>query len=327
MSPPAAGAGAGPAGEPFPAAVRTPLSEPTAARVTSLWRELGLDDATLHDEDVQRGLRDVLADRAGEEWRRVCARVRRLLDTPPHLALVSVAGPPSPPVLAALSVCLGRLEDPYRRSWSRLMQEIVFDSGFDDNIAWHVDSPGWPRTNELTGLLCVTPAGTGGRTEILPWTAIARELESAPELRAELATRKIPWVLDEALGSQVVHQPVIGAEGIRFMRSSLERAATAHPRDAHWITSLCRLFTEVADRARPYLSHRLEQGEILVFDNRRCLHRRGPVRAGDGADRLLIRTRIGRLAWRRDVGAPFADDPGERRHRSAGSRPPAGREE
>jgi hypothetical protein len=303
--------------------------------VADLWRELGLDDATLHDEDAQRGLRDALADRAGEEWRRACARVRRLLDTPPHVALVRAAGPPSPPVLAALSVCLGRLEDPYRRSWSRVMQEIVVDPGSDDALAWHVDSPGWPRTNDLTCLLCVTPAAAGGRTEILPWTAIARELRSAAELRAKLAARKIPWVLDEALGSRVVHQPVIGPEGLRFMRGSLERAAAAHPRDAPWITSLCRRFAEVAERARPYLSHRLEEGEILVFDNHRCLHRRGPVHtaegagegAGESADRLLIRTRIGRPAWRRSVAAPFADDSGGRRHRSDAAYSPEGRKE
>jgi Taurine catabolism dioxygenase TauD, TfdA family len=274
------------------------------ASIELAWERLGLSDAMLHDEHVQNSLREALRQEAGEGWKAVEATVRDRLDTAPHAAVVIAQDrATSPAVLAALAVSLGNLADPYRQSWSRVIQEVRPRAGAEDSALWHVDSPGWRVTNALTCLLCVKPTPGEGATEILPWASLARGLAKDPALAGELRSRNVPWVLDEALGGGVIPEPIVSPARLRYMRTALVKSAAGHPQDAPWIEAVNLRLERVLELANPYFSHRLDVGEILIFDNWRSLHRRGPIRRPVGSGRLLLRARIDRPSWRRDLPA------------------------
>lgn len=260
-----------------------------------------LDDARLHERAAQLAWRRLVAERLGDEWAELVHLLRRSLDRPPHAALVrSEDGVPSEALLTALAVSLGIMADPYRKQWSRILQWIrPREDGSITDARWHTDSPGWPRPNDITCLLCVKPAATGGATEILPWPAMFRALSTRADLLPRMVTYHMPWVLDPALGGGQVYEPIITETGVRYMREAFGRVASAHPGQAATVEELYGSARELLDPVTDFHSIQLDAGEVLVFDNRRCLHRRGPLDPESGQDRLLVRVRLEQPAWAR----------------------------
>jgi hypothetical protein len=264
---------------------------------------MGLSDHALRERSAQLSFRRLVAERLDDQWMELLRALQQSLDYPPHVALVhNESDMPSEALLAALATSLGLLADPYRQEWSRVLQPIRRRAdGSTTDARWHTDSPGWPRPNDIACLLCVRPAENGGATQVLPWPVIRTVLGVQPALLDRMCTYQVPWVLDAELGADV-REPVITENGIRYMREAFERSATHHPQDAASVIALHEAACDLLDAATDFYTMRLAAGEVLIFDNRRCLHRRGPIDPDDGRNRTLIRARVQQPAWTRAAG-------------------------
>jgi hypothetical protein len=272
-----------------------------ARLIRALAESTSLDDDSLHERATQLAWRRLVANRLGNEWAELLQVLQRSLDRPPHAAIVRPEDAvPSEELLAALAASLGIMADPYRKDWSRILQQIrMREDGSMADARWHTDSPGWPRPNDITCLLCVRPAAAGGSTEILPWPAAYRTLSAEPGLLLRMITCQVRWVLDSGLGGGEVCEPIITETGIRYMREAFERAADSHPDQTVTVNGLYSAARERLDDATDFLSIRLAAGEVLIFDNTRCLHRRGPLDHEGGRERTLVRVRVQAPAWTR----------------------------
>jgi hypothetical protein len=271
--------------------------------VERTWSSEGLSDETLGCVIHQERWRHAMREAVGSTWSRIQSFFAEALDRAPHIALFApqvrdVA--PVRPLLGALAVALGQPEDPYRASWSRVLQDVPSRAGPDSDSRWHVDSPGWRETNDITCLLCFRSARHGGETQFLTWQALLAALREQPGLFEAACNLQVPWLLDQGLGGGVVYSAVLSSSGLRYMAESLTRAAESCPTD-HVLSKTCAALISLVDPLEPTLSIRLEPGEILVFDNKRVLHRRGPMVGGE--TRLLVRSRLTNPAWVRQASS------------------------
>jgi hypothetical protein len=285
--------------EPFPPSAVVAAEAGLVTAVEEQWHQLGLDDDSLKDRRTQATWRNRLHDALGVPWKQIVRRVRAGLDTQPHAVIVSPppGAPASPPLLAALSAALATLVVPQQTG--RVLHVLRRHSVDGADTRWHTDGAGWWRQNDFTGLLCVTPAPDGGATELLPWGRLRQAL--GDELRQRLQETKVPWILDDDSPADIVFVPIITPEGLRYLREHIGSAARLFPQQAHALTGLDRDLRHALQSAAGRLAVRLTQGQILLFDNRRSLHRRGPLPADDPGKRTLVRTRLLEPSWDRAV--------------------------
>ncbi|MCC9707167.1 TauD/TfdA family dioxygenase [Streptomyces sp. MNU76] len=267
--------------------------------VETQWRQLAIDDATLGTPATQTAWRHRLHSELGEQWGQLVRRVRAGLDATPHAVVVAPrpGKPASIPLLAALSVALGMLTVPHTAG--QALHVLRRHSADGADTRWHTDGAGWARQNVFTCLLCATPAERGGATELLPWTVLREALASDHGLLRQLQTTAIPWVLDDDSQAGTVFAPIVAPDGLRYLREQIDSAAQSFPEQAQELHDLDERLHQSLRSVRGHLAWRLSEGEILLFDNRRCLHRRGPLPPGDVGDRTLVRTRLVDPVWAR----------------------------
>lgn len=152
-----------------------------------------------------------------------------------------------------------------------------------DQDGFHTDSTPWPEPNAVTLLGCVEadPAG-GGATEVC-WLDDILEFIRPDNAETVLRAEPVWW----PLGPEWFSYPVLFEETLRWHEYVL------YERRCDWPTPPSSAWEAAAKEFRaalnvaPHRDHLLRAGQVLVIDNRRALHRRGPV-AADSA-RTLIR--------------------------------------
>lgn len=236
-------------------------------------------------------------------WAAVLDDVRQGLAAPPHACLVR--GVPihgADRVIVASTCGIGQLVDPYRRPWSRLVREITppTDRGGDSgklNERLHTDGTDWPRPNDVTCLLCVRadPDG-GGRSRLLPIEGIRDLVDGQPPDVRRAVSTPVPWAVADELGGGVVTEPVLSADGVRWLRFTIGEAIRTHgdssasppSRTLDALTG----FEAALESSPAVLEFGLLPGDLLLVDNRRCLHARTIVANPQVSDRLVLRTKL-----------------------------------
>lgn len=267
------------------------FTEPSAEvvlRIERIWSELRLDDDRLRDHQVQAELRDACTEQLGQEWAQLCSALRVALVDGPHWAVIrSVVERPSPALLAALAVAIGHMSDPHRSNGARVLQEIPHKPVWTDDLEWHTDGTGWQRPNDVTVLMCLRSAPSGGATDLLSLdTARAACAARAEQAAIEtMAAARFAWPVEEDLGGGKELDWIITPDRIRFFRRALLATTDETLREA------VRAFCATIDDLPPDASVLLEPGDVMLFDNNRCIHRRGVI-DDPRRERLLLRTRI-----------------------------------
>jgi L-asparagine oxygenase len=154
-------------------------------------------------------------------------------------------------------------------------------------LIWHVEEAFHPLRPTWLALLCLR-----GDRAVTTRVALARHLTLSPSLVAKLRERRFKILVDETYGSLGV---------AAFVTTSI----LAGPNDDPEIVldpayTLYEDGTQAADVAavsaaaeRAHISVTLDQGDLLVFDNRRAIHARTSFAARmDGSDRWLKRVFI-----------------------------------
>jgi L-asparagine oxygenase len=157
-------------------------------------------------------------------------------------------------------------------------------------LDWHVEDGFREDRCDYAGLICLR-----GDPAAVSMYAQARDLRLSPELEATLRETRFQLRPDTAhvLTDEVALRQVAVLTG---PKSEPEICY-----DTHHITPIDGTDTEAADALRNLhenldkvcMSHVMETGDMLIFDNRRVVHARGPFTARfDGTDRWLMRTMI-----------------------------------
>ncbi|MGH3568734.1 MAG: hypothetical protein ACRDRH_22450 [Pseudonocardia sp.] len=252
--------------------------------IEKIWTDQRIDDAQLREPETQDALRQQWANDLGTTWSELVDKIRSTMLAQLWVVVRSPIGRPSPALLAALGIAVGWLADPYRASWSRVLQEIPHKPKWTPDLEWHTDSTGWLQPNDVTALTCLKPATIGGATDILTLDTVQRTAIDEVGLTT-LAGAGFAWPLDAELGGGRTCDVIITPQRIRFMRAALLNATDKHIRES------ARRFADLIDRLAPDYSSALDPGDSLLFDNTRCLHRRGELTDPDRR-RLLLRTKI-----------------------------------
>lgn len=233
----------------------------------------------------------------GAAYETFCIRLRSALDTRPYAVVISgVQLDEHSFVLATVCSAIGVLVDPYNQPWSTLIRDIrPHDAGAALTEALHSDSTDWPEPNDYTALACIRPdrAG-GGRSRIIDVdTIIANILSSMPETSRRALARPAPWRLAEALGGSLVNAPILAGSTIRWMKHTIDVAV--HSGGAHLERDAAGAIDEFEARlAETGLGSEflLAANEILIVNNKRCLHGRTAIEDRHVSDRLLKRVKI-----------------------------------
>jgi hypothetical protein len=273
-----------------------------AADISEAVSRLGISAVeTLKDIALQDATRSRLVASA-PPFEDILDQILLRLRREPYFARVS--GLPFDPrnlLLVLLTGAFGVIE-PYALPGSTLVRAIeaatdVREGDVALNERLHTDGTNWPEPNMLTCLLCirVDDAG-GGLSRLLSLEGLRRSIagRAGDDVVATLEATPVPWAIDERIGGHIAWQPVLGAQGLRWLRQTIELAVergAAMPRTLLEALDLVELAAENAESLMEFLIH---PGELLIVHNRLCLHARSPV--GVASRRLMLRTKVGQRA-------------------------------
>jgi len=244
-------------------------------------------------------------------WREACGPaldalledLRARLRTSPHFVLARRLVVASPDLaLVAISAALGTCVEPYREPWSRLVRRIearrerLGHHGRPLNEHPHTDGTDWPVPNDYTCLLCVRPdAGHGGSSVLIGIDDLVAGLTRAhgEDVVATLRTRPVPWKLADSLGGGTAMAPPLGDARLRWLRYTIEAGVQllGTPLEDEVAGALDAFEDTIEGSVRPFVFD-LRPGDLLVVDNRRCLHARTTVPDHERSERLLLRTKV-----------------------------------
>lgn len=265
------------------------------------------EDVGLYVCDQQLALRDAVRATIPVLFDEIEGQIKNRLLTPPYLALVrGLPGDMATPLLVAFSCGLGELVEPYRRPWSRVVRHILpaTDRAVDGktlNEFLHTDGTDWAIPNDYTCLFCVRPdQSDGGRSRLLNVNSLIDELADSGqrELLERLASEPMPWRIAEELGGGVYWQPVLAHDPhrVRWLRYTVmlalrEGLANITSEQQHLLLA----FERRIEASHSIVDIALLGGDMLLIDNRRCLHARTPVADPLTSRRELRRTKVARI--------------------------------
>lgn len=265
--------------------------------IEAAWAGAEMARSRMGDLLGQESFRAALTQQIGAPWVHFLSQLGRSLDVFPHALIIrSTCGTPSLAAVSAVIVGLGRPAASKATGFSDIFQEIRVREINSPDSRWHTDSANWRRPNDLTVLLCLRTTDQPAPTQLLPARQIFSELPDAH--RAGLESTPVPWVLDGTDTNEVVEAPILEAGQVRFLRESIEQATTrVGGRRARELARLSALFAAHVDTLDQPYSAILDEGDILVFDNRQVMHRRGPTSPRD-RNRIMLRAKVADPSWR-----------------------------
>lgn len=167
-----------------------------------------------------------------------------------------------------------------------IVSRVISGVGHRHDQSWHTDSTPWYEPNRYSILGLLEGGGSGDLpTNLLALTSLKEGLAGDPKARAALRTESISWrrnfphLVD-------LRAPVFGTPHLRWVWPVLDDLRDEMSADLQrGVTLVARLINEV-----PFHSPVVDRSHLLVFDNRRMLHRGPRLEASSG--RALIRIKV-----------------------------------
>jgi hypothetical protein len=230
-------------------------------------------------------------------------RIDELLDLPPYAVMLRNVPVEAPETFfVALTGSLGRITEPYRQSWSRTVHHIrpqtdvpVAGRGVLNQYL-HTDGTHWPRRNDLTCLLCLgADQNDGGRTRLLAYDRLVDELKNErPAILKTLSTTSVPWQLDKNLGGAIEYAPVFADGGFRWLKYTIDQAVEAGAAISPEAADAVRKLEPFVESCPGVYEFALRPGDLIIVNNRRCMHARTPIPEPATSHRHLARIKVER---------------------------------
>lgn len=222
----------------------------------------------------------------------------------PYCALIrGLIFDPGNKVFVAVNRAFGELvARPYEKPRAQLVHyvqpstDIMSARGGHESERLHTDTADWEPPVELISMVCVRadPDG-GGRSRILDVDSIRSEVNErlGSATLEQLETVPVPWQLASYCGGGVQWRTILSESRICWRRYTIDLAldSTGAKLSEDMLRSLER-FEDVISTTPRTLDFLMREGELLFSDNRRTIHARTPITAGQASDRLMIRSWI-----------------------------------
>jgi hypothetical protein len=217
---------------------------------------------------------------------------------PPWVAVIQ--GLPLEDPAGTLMVVSEGLGTPLKPPGGRDVQTLspAHDAAPDDvplNECMHTDGTDQVHPNDYTCLFAIAAdQHGGGRSQVLDVQTVLKAGPIQP-LRDQLFAVALPWAIGNQAGGGVLESPVlVGPEdpAIRWMSYTVRRSETLGYRLTEAQSLLVDEFDAALRSLPPTIDCLLAPGDLLILNNRRCLHRRTPVNRAGTSRRLMLRTKL-----------------------------------
>jgi hypothetical protein len=206
-------------------------------------------------------------------------------------------------LFVALNRAFGELVGlPYQKPRAQLVHyiqpatDIVSARGIREVERLHTDAVDWIIPVQMISMVCIRPdRGGGGRSRLLDVDAVREEVKNhlGTETLELLQTEPVPWQLHECWGRGLKWQPVLTESTICWRRYTIDLAINVNgARLSDEMLAVLDAFEKVILASPHTIDFMMQERELLFSDNRKQIHSRTAIDAGDASDRLMIRSWI-----------------------------------
>lgn len=261
------------------------------------------DDTALRSPALQATLREQIRACCSEGFDWLIEEIGTRLKKSPFCACVKgLVFDDSNLLFAGIASTFGELVEPNRQPWSQLIRPIQPGTDRQEpgygllNEQLHTDGTDWQAPNDLTCLLCIRPDQLGrGKTLLLDLEDLLREMElrSNSDTIQRLRKTQVPWQLSDAMGGRVIWAPVFSTEGIRYMRYTIDLAVQRLSiKLAPEMIEALTILDSTIECSRNLIGLMLYQNDLLLVNNKRCLHARAKISGSEASSRLMLRLKV-----------------------------------
>lgn len=250
-------------------------------------------DESFRRSEIQKSYSNLMKRLMGDQAPTFIAGLfHRLSHTPYSVIIRNIPESFSLTCLAGISASLGRVTEPLGINKGQILKEIrpsldKTSHGKALNESLHTDSTDWPIPNDITALLCVRPDSAGGGQTKL--TTIDDILWAAQHLLPKkdqkwLTDHPLTWNMSSCFDEKTIQAPIIEHGMIRWMEY------TTAPRNKAEKSFIQRILSMIEAETKS-LRLELQASDLLLINNRKCLHARTSV-DDENSDRVLVRAKI-----------------------------------
>jgi TfdA family taurine catabolism dioxygenase TauD len=262
----------------------------------------GYNDTELLDVSVQQQLLNQVRSRS-KHFDDLIDEISAALNRSPYCACVKgLSFDDANLLFATICIALGDLVEPYRGLSARVMRTIKPLTDRDEggygslNTHLHTDGTDWLEPNDVTCLLGVHPDQFGGgETRLLDVDALKCEIETHFDARIIhiLSEAPVPWRIIEELGGGIIWKPIFSKEGVRYMKYTIEASLAACSASlSRELKEGLTIVNEVVATAPRTIGLMLNRNDLLLVNNKRCLHARTIVANPELSKREMLRLKV-----------------------------------
>ena len=160
----------------------------------------------------------------------------------------------------------------------------------------HTDAVDWQIPIDFISMECVRPdGGGGGRSRVLDLDAIRDEVKNhlGSDTLELLENEPVPWQLHACWGGGLKWRPVLTESSICWRRYTINLAMDVNgAKLSDEMLASLDAFEKVITASPHTMDFMLKERELLFSDNRKQIHARTAIAAGDASNRLMIRSWI-----------------------------------
>lgn len=182
---------------------------------------------------------------------------------------------------------MGVPTDAVHRLIGGTVSKVVSGVGHRHDQSWHTDSTPWKSPNNYSVLGHLNGAEEGsGSTDLITVDSLKEYLTQHPESLSALKHEKIPWRSNFPKLAEM-HEPIFGQVSTRWVWPVIEPILDSFSPSLRNGILIIMNQLNVSEHFSPVV----KPGTVLIFDNRRVLHR-GPA-IGNESRRELVRIKVG----------------------------------
>ncbi|MGH8508266.1 MAG: hypothetical protein ACREVH_06060 [Gammaproteobacteria bacterium] len=290
---------------PFPETGKIKVSPALAGELLKAAERLPLyDNKAFYSPALQTLVLDRIRENSPDGFDGIVSLIKERIAQRPYCLLVQgLRFDEGNRLFVAINRVFGQLvAGPYAKPRAQLVHyiqpatDIPSSRGGRESERLHTDTADWKTPVELISMVCVrADREGGGRSRVLDIDAVREEVRDrlGSETLACLETEPVPWKLAGHCGGGLQWRTVLAESSICWRRYTIDLALRSNDAElSDKMLATLDAFEEVLASTPRTVDFLMRESELLFSDNKRTIHARTPIAAGDASDRLMIRSWI-----------------------------------
>ena len=290
---------------PFPDTARISIPSTLARELIEGAKRLPLyENKDFYSPDLQAFVYSSVRDAYADDFDWVVNQIKERVAQWPYCVLITgLEFDEHHRVFVALNRAFGELVGlPYQEPRAQLVHyiqpatDIRSTRGGREVERLHTDAVDWQIPVDFISMECVRPdGGGGGRSRVLDLDAIRDEVKThlGSHTLKLLETEPVPWQLHPSWGGGLKWRPVLSESSICWRRYTINLALEVNgAKLSDEMLASLDAFEQVITASSHTMDFMMKERELLFSDNRKQIHARTAIAAGDASDRLMIRSWI-----------------------------------